>query len=182
MTGSYWTAERVETLKRLWFAGLSCSQIAERIGHVSRNAVIGKIARLGLSNSQRHRNTYGANLRSARTRKRRADILRVSRAKPKEKPPQRPWLADVAPLPPKAVTDVARKPLADLEDQDCRWPVGDPKAKDFGFCAAERVPGMAYCAAHCARAYQAPQPRRSGDREAEAAHAAPGMNPTLQEA
>ena len=44
-----WTDERVETLKRLWIDGLSASQIAAELGGITRNAVIGKVHRLGLS-------------------------------------------------------------------------------------------------------------------------------------
>ena len=44
-----WTDERVEKLKKLWSEGLSASQIAAQLGGVSRNAVIGKVHRLGLS-------------------------------------------------------------------------------------------------------------------------------------
>ncbi len=45
-----WTDERVETLKRMWAEGASASQIAKELGSVTRNAVIGKVHRLGLSN------------------------------------------------------------------------------------------------------------------------------------
>ncbi|MFN0116401.1 MAG: GcrA family cell cycle regulator, partial [Paracoccaceae bacterium] len=45
-----WTDERVETLKRMWTEGQSASQIAKELGGVTRNAVIGKVHRLGLSN------------------------------------------------------------------------------------------------------------------------------------
>ena len=45
-----WTDERVETLKRMWTEGASASQIAKELGGVTRNAVIGKVHRLGLSN------------------------------------------------------------------------------------------------------------------------------------
>ena len=45
-----WTDERVETLKRMWVEGQSASQIAKELGGVTRNAVIGKVHRLGLSN------------------------------------------------------------------------------------------------------------------------------------
>ena len=44
-----WTDERVSTLKKLWLDGLSASQIAKQLGGVTRNAVIGKVHRLGLS-------------------------------------------------------------------------------------------------------------------------------------
>ncbi|MEO9777607.1 MAG: GcrA family cell cycle regulator [Sedimentitalea sp.] len=45
-----WTDERVETLKKMWGEGQSASQIAKELGGVTRNAVIGKVHRLGLSN------------------------------------------------------------------------------------------------------------------------------------
>ena len=45
-----WTDERVETLKSMWTEGKSASQIAKELGGVTRNAVIGKVHRLGLSN------------------------------------------------------------------------------------------------------------------------------------
>ena len=45
-----WTDERVEVLKKLWGEGQSASQIAKELGGVTRNAVIGKVHRLGLSN------------------------------------------------------------------------------------------------------------------------------------
>src|SRR4051812_13524175 len=59
-----WTDERVETLKKLWLDGLSASQIAKSLGGVTRNAVIGKVHRLGLSGratpSQPARTTFKA--------------------------------------------------------------------------------------------------------------------------
>src|SRR4051794_33937208 len=47
--GATWTDERVELLRKLWIDGLSASQIAAELGNVTRNAVIGKVHRLGLS-------------------------------------------------------------------------------------------------------------------------------------
>src|SRR5438105_5625098 len=49
MTVLTWSDDRVETLKKLWADGLSASQIANELGNVTRNAVIGKVHRLGLS-------------------------------------------------------------------------------------------------------------------------------------
>jgi len=51
------------------------------------------------------------------------------------------------------------KPLLDLEPADCRWPIGDPRKPDFGFCGERRQPGKSYCAGHCKLAYM---PRRGG--------------------
>jgi GcrA cell cycle regulator len=48
--GMSWTDERVELLKKMWGEGQSASQIAKELGGVTRNAVIGKVHRLGLSN------------------------------------------------------------------------------------------------------------------------------------
>ena len=50
-----WTDERVELLKKLWADGLSASQIASKLGEVTRNAVIGKVHRLGLAAARRRR-------------------------------------------------------------------------------------------------------------------------------
>lgn len=50
------------------------------------------------------------------------------------------------------------KPLLDLEAPDCKWPIGDPKKADFGFCGERRQPGRPYCAGHCRLAYM---PRRA---------------------
>ncbi|NTT86012.1 GcrA family cell cycle regulator, partial [Tabrizicola fusiformis] len=54
-----WTDERVETLKRMWAEGQSASQIAKELGGVTRNAVIGKVHRLGLSNRAGDGATHG---------------------------------------------------------------------------------------------------------------------------
>ena len=46
---NYWTKRKVEKLSKLWGQGVSAREIAEKLGDVSRNAVIGKANRLGLS-------------------------------------------------------------------------------------------------------------------------------------
>lgn len=108
-----WTDERVEILTRLWAEGKSASQIAEILGDVSRNAVIGKAHRLGLSG-------------------RPSPIKRKSSKKEK-----------------KGIS------ILDLNERVCRWPHGDPRDDDFHFCGKPSVPGLPYCAEHCAVAYQA---------------------------
>ena len=55
-----WTDERVETLKKLWTDGLSASQIAAELGGITRNAVIGKVHRLGLSGRAKSPSSIGA--------------------------------------------------------------------------------------------------------------------------
>ncbi len=49
--------------------------------------------------------------------------------------------------------------LDELTGSMCRWPVGDPRKEDFGFCGGEKVVGHSYCERHCRRAFRAPEPR-----------------------
>lgn len=144
-----WTDERTNTLKKLWAEGNSCSVIARQLGGISRNAVIGKIHRLGLSGrvtTQRKKQAPWFR----RVRKAKAVRAGIARA--------RTW-REIAkslpqhPLPPPTVTDVARVQLLDLESHHCRWPVGEPTQ---GFCGCSAVPGLPYCAGHADRAYRAP--------------------------
>src|SRR5881392_518328 len=71
-----WTAERVETLKKLWADGLSASQIANELGNVTRNAVIGKVHRLGLSGRAKSPSSAAPRQRKARPAQ---QMMRVSR-------------------------------------------------------------------------------------------------------
>ena len=84
-----WTDERVELLKKMWGEGQSASQIAKELGGVTRNAVIGKVHRLGLSN----RATSGS----------------ATKAAPKE--------AKNAASKPKAAPKKAHKPKPDIKAQ-----------------------------------------------------------------
>jgi GcrA cell cycle regulator len=146
-----WTDERVATLKKLWLEGLSASQIAKQLGGVTRNAVIGKVHRLGLSG--------------------RAAPSKPARPVFKAPPRPRPAVAVSAPRRteasrPVAPTPVARAPEAPgsatvltLGAHMCKWPIGDPGSADFTFCG-RRAEG-AYCAEHSRLAYQ-PAVKRSG--------------------
>jgi GcrA cell cycle regulator len=162
-----WTEERVELLRQYWAEGHSASKIAEALQvqlgwDGTRNAVIGKVHRLGLSGRAVLKRRYPSSSRPAhpwqdkRTRNGKRKI---------PKPPAPPSalaaiLARNEPLPAPAVTDVARVALADLEAHHCRFGVGDPKHDaDFGFCGADKVPGLPYCADHARRCYEAPKPR-----------------------
>ena len=136
-----WTDERIEDLKRYWDRGLSCSQIATRLGGVTRNAVIGKVSRLGLAPRMQPRKPSSRVI--------------------KPLPQQRRWVPPVTtePLPPPQDIDTARvASVLDLRDHHCRWPIGDPKAADFGFCGRAPTAGLPYCAGHARRAYEAPVP------------------------
>lgn len=173
-----WTDERVEFLKKLWAEGISASGIASRLIGPTRNAVIGKIHRLGLSGrattsrmkshtprrdpSNRHRQPKAM---TAGSGKKWAERLRAA-LKPRAgkfstatqlpiystKPPRGPL-----PLPPPHADDIARisyakfiDPMAEvaIPRNACRWPIGEPMT---GFCGCEAIPGKSYCGGHLAR-------------------------------
>lgn len=160
-----WTDERVELLKKLWGEGLSASQIAGRLGSVSRNAVIGKVHRLGLSGR-----ATTSRMKSHRPRARAAAQAAAKRA-PKSRfatignPALRAlYQPDAEPFQPAAeeldIPLAERKTIQTLTECSCRWPIGDPQLADFHFCGKTKVTGLPYCEFHARRAFQPPQPRR----------------------
>lgn len=162
-----WNDERVELLKKLWSEGLSASQIASRLGTVTRNAVIGKVHRLGLSGR-----ATTSRMKSPRPRPRPNAIKRV--AKPRfanvgNTALQKLYLADAEPYVPPAEEMVIplaeRKTIQTLAENHCRWPIGDPQEADFHFCGKNKVTGLPYCEFHARRAFQPPQASRRRDRE-----------------
>lgn len=157
-----WNDERVELLKKLWADGLSASQIAGRIGGVTRNAVIGKVHRLGLSG--RATTTRSSN---HRPRLRQPTVKRV--AKPRfanvgNSALRALYQAEPEPYVPVAeeldIPSAERKTIQTLTECSCRWPIGDPQTPDFYFCGKNKVPGLPYCDFHARRAFQPPQVRR----------------------
>lgn len=142
-----WTEARVANLRKLWADGLSASQIAMRLGGVSRNAVIGKVHREQLP---------GRKTRIQDKPKRRKPRIALTFVRPERRPPPHPPLPyTVAPIeaPPPLLT-----PLLDLQPQQCRWPVGDPGEVSFAFCG--RQADGSYCGAHARAAFQPPARRR----------------------
>ncbi len=145
-----WTDERVEQLKNLWTEGLSASQIARALGGVTRNAVIGKVHRLGLA---------------GRATPARSDRPRL---------PSAPKLATRTYMPPPPVVEEDPITLADgnhatvltINDRMCRWPIGDPSENEFHFCGRNPKSGSPYCEAHARKAYQPQQARRDRGRMA----------------
>jgi len=138
-----WTDERIALLKQLVREGYSGGLIAARMG-VTRSSVIGKVVRLGmqLGNTRNSQRNLDQHLRL------KANYTRRKKAGDRLRPPPPKVRFTVEPLPVQNIEDVARKSLLDLNLNDCRYPVGDPKTPGFGFCALERVPGSAYCHAH----------------------------------
>ncbi len=163
-----WTDERVDLLKKLWSEGLSASQIAGRIGSVTRNAVIGKVHRLGLSGR-----ATTSRMKTHRPRPRVVNQKRIA-ARARFPAVGNPALRalyqpDAEPFVP-AVEELVipmheRKTLETLTETHCRWPIGDPQHADFHFCGKGKVPGLPYCELHARRAFQPPQPRRNGGRD-----------------
>lgn len=133
-----WTPERVDLLKKLWADGLSCSQIAAELQHITRNAVIGKVNRLGLSGRVV---TARAPSRNQPVRPRRTTLLRIVEPV-------------CAPLPfdPTERTATACDILG-LTSTNCHWPVGNVGETDFFFCGAPALAHKPYCAGHHVRAH-----------------------------
>ncbi|KMO20585.1 GcrA cell cycle regulator [Methylobacterium indicum] len=162
--GPSWTKERVELLKRLWSDGHSASQIAAEIGGVSRNAVIGKVHRLGLAGRVTKPNGAQA---GRRPRPEPESPVSVG-GTPSVVAPAPPALALIQPAsaPPSAVAlpESSRVTIMELRDFMCRWPMGDPSTPDFRFCGDRAITGLPYCTHHSRIAYQ-PAAERKRDRK-----------------
>lgn len=163
-----WTDERVELLKKLWGEGLSASQIASRLGSVTRNAVIGKVHRLGLSGRATTSRMKTVRPRSRLAAPKRAVTAPQAAAKPRFAAVGNPavralYPLDAEPLPSveELVIPVAeRKTIQTLTESSCRWPIGDPQTAEFHFCGKHKVSGLPYCEFHARRAFQPAIPRR----------------------
>jgi GcrA cell cycle regulator len=167
-----WNDERVVLLKKLWAEGHSASQIAKQLGGVTRNAVIGKVHRLGLSGRATPSRPVKRPPRLARPKPRfLADGTLVAQA-PAAPAPAMPAPAPiaiervsaVAPLPPMPLADGAPATILTLRDTMCKWPIGDPADPKFAFCGRKADCGP-YCAEHAQVAFQ-PARKREG-RKAE---------------
>jgi GcrA cell cycle regulator len=154
-----WTEEKVGLLRDYWGQGLSASQIADRLGDVTRNAVIGKAHRLGLDSRPSPIRTLapGEQRRPRAPRKPSARAPRISMAKllggqVHRLSGHRPRSggggnrADV-------VRAAVQLYVTDPKGAACKWPIGDPKEADFHFCTSQSAIGRPYCPEHCAVAY-----------------------------
>ena len=162
MTVLTWSDDRVEQLKKLWEAGLSASQIAAELGNVTRNAVIGKVHRLGLSG--RAKSPSSAAPRQRKARPAAPQMMRVARPVSRgntalahafevELEPDPVAFDNVVPM-------SQRLSLLELNEATCHWPVGDPASPEFFFCGGKALAGLPYCA-HLSRvAYQPAADRR----------------------
>ena len=135
-----WTEERVAKLKELWGKGKTASQIAEIIGGISRNSVIGKAHRLNLSakiktrtatSNQNFENSLQESNKIKRGRKSKFKSLIIE----KDFEPENP------------------KQLEELEDGVCRYPIGHPNEKGFYFCGRSSLKDFSYCKLHLLYCY-----------------------------
>jgi len=145
MSSSNWSDDRIEHLKSLWQDGLSASQVASALGDVTRNAVLGKLHRLGLLASSA--GTRPARPRASSLRRRVSRTPKISLPEPVAEPN------------PFTFEDGRFATVVTVNDRMCRWPIGDPKGKDFHFCGQGPKTGSCYCEAHTQRAHQ-PGPTR----------------------
>jgi len=147
-----WNEEKVTKLKELWGKGNTASQIAEIIGGLSRNAIIGKAHRLNLSSkiksrssasSQRYNNSSEEN-NSNQTKDRKSKFKSLIIEKDFE--PENP------------------KKLEELDESLCKWPVGHPEEETFYFCGRSSLKDFSYCKLHLLYAYQ-PKGRKEDPSE-----------------
>ncbi len=137
-----WTDQKIEKLKELWGKGNTASQIAEIIGGISRNAVIGKAHRLNLSSKIKTRNASSSqsfdnsseenSSKQKRGRKSKFQSLIIE----KDSEPENP------------------KKLEELDESSCKWPVGHPEEQSFYFCGRSSLKDFSYCKLHLLFAFQ----------------------------
>ena len=138
-----WTDEKVAKLKELWGKGNTASQIAEIIGGITRNAVIGKAHRLNLSAKIKTRTATSSqsfdnstNEKCIQTAKRGRKSKFKSLIIEKNFEPENP------------------KQLEELDENSCKWPIGHPDEKSFYFCGRSSLKDFSYCKLHLLYAYQ----------------------------
>ena len=181
-----WTDERVELLKKMWNDGQSASQIAKELGGVTRNAVIGKIHRLGLSNrggAEGEPEPLVADEPEATPEAAPAEPEIEEPSTQSAAPPasnRRAIIPAGQPLPPQpSANEISPEALAsvrevektakriglmELTERTCKWPIGDPATDQFWFCGLGVQPGKPYCEAHVGVAFQPMSSRRDRKR------------------
>ena len=171
----------------MWAEGNSASQIAKELGGVTRNAVIGKVHRLGLSN-RATTSTVGKSDSKAKSApksssKAKQKARKIESTEPKSGnvtslrrqiipagqplPPQ-PSANEISPEALARVSEIEKKAkklsLLELTEKTCKWPVGDPATEEFWFCGLATQSGKPYCEAHVGVAFQPMNSRRERRR------------------
>ena len=162
-----WTDERVELLRQHWLEGKSASQIASLLGQgLTRNAVIGKVHRLGLSGRAKAPSSSSghagprAHKAAHPTAARSSAIPRIVRGATALAVATQPYIeAEPEAFESVVVPMSLRVTIVELKEAMCRWPLGDPTSPDFRYCGSSVTSGP-YCLAHSRLAYQPLQERR----------------------
>jgi GcrA cell cycle regulator len=149
-----WSDERIAVLKKLYAEGWSATEIAVRLGGCTRNAVIGKITRMGLSRDV-HLSPQATRGVIRKRKPLAAPGTDARLVRPSEGPaPWRVRQAATEPVPPPRNDDIPTKTLMELEPGDCRWRVDKAfHGQPYGFCAKEALPGLSVCAQHAPRQF-----------------------------
>ena len=137
-----WNEQKITKLKELWGNGSTASQIAEIIGGLSRNAVIGKAHRLKLSSKIKTRNTSSSQSFDNSSEENVSGQRRGKQSKFKSLLIEK----DFEPENPKK--------LEELNESSCKWPVGHPEEESFYFCGRSSLKDFSYCKLHLLYAYQ----------------------------
>jgi GcrA cell cycle regulator len=155
-----WTDERVALLKKLWMEGHSAAQIAKQLGGgVTRNAVIGKVHRLGLAGRATPSRPAKRPARPQQARPRSVGAPSAPSAPRPRISPSMPMLHLVPPLEPLRRDDGSVTTVLTLNDRVCKWPIGDPGSEEFAFCGRGSCAGP-YCAEHARMAFQPQQQKK----------------------
>jgi GcrA cell cycle regulator len=154
-----WTHERTQLLRKLWAEGLSASQIAKQLGGVTRNAVIGKVHRLGLAGRATPSRPAARPVREVgcRTLRLPKPIIPTRHVTPEAPTPE---LDPIRALQPVQFEDGAPASTLTVSNFICRYPIGDPKSDTFAYCGRGVVCGP-YCDDHRKLAYRPEDPERA---------------------
>ncbi len=164
-----WTDDRVARLSKLWAEGLSASQIAADLGGVTRNAVIGKVHRLGLSGRVKPASGGGSKPRRKPSTPRAKYVRNGSRivggartvgATALKTGPDGEVALRERPVEDIVVPISRQLNLMQLTDTTCKWPTGDPTMPGFSFCGHKSADDKPYCEFHSKLAFQPANERR----------------------
>jgi GcrA cell cycle regulator len=148
-----WNADTDLILKTLHAEGYSASKIAEKLPGKTRNAVIGRLHRLGLRRKFPMKNESALSL-SRRIAEGKASPRKTLWGTTTSPSTVAKHVAEATkPFLEAPTDDTATRTLATLERGECRWPIGDPKSPTFGYCGCKALPNQTYCDIHHKRAY-----------------------------
>ncbi len=165
-----WTDERIALLKKMWKEGKSAAEIAKMLAKgVTRNAVIGKAHRMGLSGRPSPIKKPAAAPKKEKEAAPKKEAVKETRSSSKSAPAPSAKLNPVMAKEVEELKKIEKEvlplnggiPLIDLTERMCKWPIGDPKEDDFTFCGRGIRPGTPYCPDHAAMAYQTSSRSRS---------------------